>query len=69
MRSISFMHTERLVPVEEPPDDEDGRLQPTQTQQNVSNTESTESVGEAQSTGDQNVTSSTEAGESTEVRS
>lgn len=69
VRSISFMHTERLVPVEEPPDDghEDGRLQPTQTQQNVSNTESTKSGEEAQSTSDQNITSTTEVDESTEV--
>ena len=68
VRSISFMHTERLVPVEEPPDDSDvdGRLQPTQTQE-MSNMEFTEGAGEAKSNRDLNVTSSTEEGESNEV--
>ena len=68
VRSISFMHTERLVPVEEPPDDdgnEDGGLQPTQTQ----DTSNMKSTVETQSNRDPNVASSTEAVESDEVGS
>lgn len=64
VRSISFLHTERLVPVDEPPDsgDEDGE----QTQE-TSNMESTESAGGTPSDKDLNVASSTEAVESDEV--
>ena len=57
VRSISFMHTERLIPVEETLDD-DGEPQPPQTQM-----QSTESVREEQR---MNVTNS-QADENTEV--
>ena len=66
VRSISFLHTERLVPVDEPPDsgDEDGE----QTQaQETSNMESTESAGGTPNDKDLNVASSTEVVESDEV--
>jgi hypothetical protein len=62
VRSISFLHTERLVPVDEPPDNGDEDRGQTQE---TSNMDSTESAGETQS--DKDVTSSAEAVESDEV--
>ena len=65
VRSISFMHTERLVPVEEPDDGSVGVPQPPQTQ--ISNMQPTEGVREAQNSSDKNVSDSTEADENPEV--
>lgn len=53
VRSISFMHTERLVPVDEPPDDDanDEGPQPPQEKSSMSFT-----TGDAQSGSDNNLT-------------
>ena len=68
VRSISFMHTERLVPVDEPPDDEEeeGELRSAQTQE-ISNIKSTEGAEEVPSNKETDVASSAEAVESDEV--
>ena len=66
--SICFMHTERLIPVDEPRRkdiDENGESQPSLIP--TSNIESTERVGESQSTSDPNAACNIEIEEKSEV--
>lgn len=65
VRSISFLHTERLVPVEEPPLDEEETAEPSKNQ--TSAKQPGEGLKEEQGSGEKEVTKEPEENGNVEV--